>query len=63
MQGQAMGLPVRWAMLSKDVGQLHSWLGQGLRPGVALAAPSGVAIQVVERADGGRHDDGHREAV
>jgi hypothetical protein len=51
-----MGLPVRWAVLSKDVGQLQSWLGQGLWPGLSLAAPSGVAIQGVERADGGRYD-------
>jgi hypothetical protein len=56
MQGQIVGLPVRWAVLSKDVGQLQSWLGQGLRLAFALAAPSGIAIQVVERADGGRHD-------
>jgi hypothetical protein len=25
MQGQIVGLPVRWAILSKDVGQLQSW--------------------------------------
>jgi len=28
MQGQGMRLAVRRAMLSKDVGQLQSWLGQ-----------------------------------
>src|ERR1035441_10430944 len=52
MQGQGMSLPVRRAILSKDVGQLQSWLRQGLRPEFAFAA---VAIQVVERADGGGH--------
>ena len=52
MQGQGMRLPVRRAILSKDVGQLQSWLRQGLRPEFAFAA---VAIQVVERADGGGH--------
>src|ERR1035437_2762182 len=46
-----MRLPVRRAVLSKDVGQLQSWLRQGL-----LLAFAGVAIQVVERADGGGHD-------
>jgi hypothetical protein len=27
MQGQRVGLPVSWAVLSKDVGQLQGWRG------------------------------------
>ena len=30
MQRQRMGLPVRWAVLSKDVGQLQGWRRHGL---------------------------------
>jgi len=56
MQGQRVGLPVGGAVLSKDVGQLQSWLRQGLRPGFAFAGLSGVAIQIVERATGDGHD-------
>jgi len=48
-----MGLPVRRAILSKDVGQLQGWLRHGLWLALALA---GVAVQVIERADGGGHD-------
>src|SRR5260370_42634441 len=55
MQRQRVGLSVGGAVLSKDVGQLQGWLRQGLRPGFAFAGPWGVAIQVVERADGGGH--------
>ena len=29
MQGQIVGLPVRWAVLSKDVGQLQGWRRHG----------------------------------
>src|SRR5271167_4720520 len=47
-----MGLPVRRAKLSKDVGQLQGWLGQGLRPATGFA---GVGVHVVEWADGGGH--------
>src|SRR5437870_5079817 len=53
MQRQRVRLSVGGAVLSKDVGQLQGWLRQGLRPGFAFAGPWGVAIQVVERADGG----------
>jgi len=48
-----MRLPVRWAVLSKDVGQLQGWLGQGLRPATGFA---GVGVHVVEWADGGGHN-------
>ena len=41
MQRQRVGLPVGGAMLSKDVGQLQSWLRQSLRPGFAFAGPPG----------------------
>src|SRR5450432_2247765 len=47
-----MRLPVRRAVLSKDVGQLQGWLGQGLRPAIGFA---GVGVHVVEWADGGGH--------
>jgi hypothetical protein len=30
MQGQGVGLPVGWAVLPKDVGQLQGWLGHQL---------------------------------
>src|SRR5437899_11533795 len=53
MQRQRVGLSVGGAVLSKDVGQLQGCLSQGLRPGFAFAGPWGVAMQLVERADGG----------
>ena len=52
-EGQRMCQPIRGAVLSKDVGQLDGWLGQELRP--ALGLP-GVAVNIVERTHGGRHD-------
>ena len=55
MQRQRVGLPVGGAMLSKDVGQLQSWLRQSLRPGFAFAGPPGIAAQVVEGATGSEH--------
>jgi len=63
MQRQRVSLPVRWAILSKDVGPLQSWLGQGLRLAFAFAAPSGVAIQLVERADCGRHGTAETDRI
>ena len=51
-----MRLPVRRAVLSKDVGQLQSWLGQGLLLAFASVGASGVTLQVIQRTDGGGHD-------
>ena len=47
-----MGLPVRRAVLSKDVGQFQGWLLQGLRPWFAWL---GVAVDVIERTHGSGH--------
>ena len=55
MQRQRVGLPVGGTVLSKDVGQLQSWLRQSLRPGFAFAGPPGIAAQVVEGATGSEH--------
>src|SRR5271163_4729026 len=56
MQGQRVSLPVGGAVLSKDVGQLKGWLGQGLRPAFPLDGPPGIAAEVVERTDSGSHE-------
>jgi hypothetical protein len=51
-----MSLPVGGAVLSKDVGQLKSWLWQGLRPALPLGGPPAIAAEIIERADRGGHE-------
>ena len=53
MQGQGVGLPVRRAVSSKDVGQLQGWLGQGLLPAIAFA---NVGVHIVQGTDGGGYN-------
>ena len=60
MKGQSVGLPVSWAVLSKNVGQLQSWRGHaGLLFGFWLA----TGAQCVQRTGSAGDDVCHWSLV